>query len=117
MRTATALTAGGRSPALQAEALALLLQLAPPDHVPEGALELRLLPGVQSGELEELLDPERVLGFRQVALHVLRKFGHKRSQRSATGPEKIKPGGPQRGPPGGRKTRPGFKEARAWLKV
>jgi hypothetical protein len=73
--------------ALQAEALALLGQLAPAHHVPEDALDLRLLPRVQAGELEELLHPERVLGFGQVSLQVLRKFGHESSQgRERNGP-------------------------------
>jgi hypothetical protein len=64
----------------QAEALALLEQLALAHHVPEDALDLGLLPGVQAGELQELLHPERVLGFGQMSFQVLRKFGHESSQ-------------------------------------
>ncbi|PTL85272.1 hypothetical protein DAT35_00665 [Vitiosangium sp. GDMCC 1.1324] len=64
----------------QAEALALLDQLASPDHLPEGALELGLLPGVQLGESEQILDAERMLGLRQVSPYVLKKVGHESSQ-------------------------------------
>jgi hypothetical protein len=75
-------TAPGRvwPPALQAEALALLEQLAAPDHLAQGALELGLLPGVQVGELQQLMDAERVLGLGEVSLHVTRKIGHERSR-------------------------------------
>jgi hypothetical protein len=71
----------GWSLALQAEALALLEQLAPAYQLPEDALDLGLLSRMQAGELEELLHPEGVLGFGQMSLQVLRKFGHERSQR------------------------------------
>jgi hypothetical protein len=72
--------AGGRPLAAQAEALALLEQLAAAHQVPQGALELGLLPGVEMGELQQLLDAEGVLGLGQVSLHIMRKIGHERSR-------------------------------------
>jgi hypothetical protein len=71
---------GDWPPALQAEALALLEQLAAADHVAQGALELGLLTRVQVGQLQQFLDAERMLGLGQVSLHVTRKIGHERSR-------------------------------------
>jgi hypothetical protein len=78
-------TLGGWPLSLQAEALALLGQLAPADHVPEGALELRLLTGMQVGEPEQFLDAEGLLGLGEVSPHVLKKVGHESSQRGGPG--------------------------------
>jgi hypothetical protein len=76
----------GRWPLLlQAEALAVLDERALAHHVPERALEPGLLSGVQPGQPEQFLDSERMLRLRQVPLHVLRQFNHKRSQARQTG--------------------------------
>jgi hypothetical protein len=65
---------------LEQETLALLEHLAPAHQLPQRALELGLLAGVQPGEPEEFLDSERLVRFRQESLHIMRKFGHEWSQ-------------------------------------